>query len=101
MYCTPCSFRLFASKSAPLISAMSSPVRWAYAVCPVGETDRRSDYAVIAGPAKGLVRRSACFSGVRTGNITGNIGVDVDEKPRRKGCRRAPQTPEAAGIVPH
>src|SRR6266436_6082083 len=48
MYSTPCSFRLFSSKSAPLISAMSSPVRLGVCLMPgCSKTDRCSDYAVI------------------------------------------------------
>src|ERR1700677_2497307 len=56
--CTPCSFRLFASKSAPVISAMFPPVIRRPRLDPVTKkSERWTDYAFMA--ARQMARSTA------------------------------------------
>src|SRR3954452_4863220 len=101
MYSTPCSFRLLASRSAPLISAIDSLLSFELVSDPACRKSERPHITHLWGAGKRAFRRGALHSRLAPVIFPEISRMLSDDRCPEESRRETPQTPDKPRSGPH
>src|SRR4051812_44119051 len=101
MYSTPCSFRLFASRSAPLISAIDSLLSFELVSDPACRKSERPHITHLWLTSKRAFRRAALHSRFAPVIFPETFRMLLDGRRPQESRRGTPQTPEKPRSGPY